>query len=87
MPCVFSVKEQPHVQELLQDDDFNIRHILPVLLAGSDNSEAWRKFCREALNLPADQCFAHLTGKICLAFSFYELLNSDLQFVNHSSFQ
>ena len=87
MPCVFSVKEQPHVQELLQDDDFNIRRILTVLLAGSDNSEAWRKFCREALNLPADQCFAHLTGQICLAFSFHALLNSDLQFVNHSSFQ
>ena len=54
--AVFSIKEQPHVQELLQDDDFNIRRILPVRLAGSDNSEAWRKFCREALNLPADQC-------------------------------
>ncbi len=48
--AVFSVKEQPHVQELLQDDDFNIRRILPVRLAGSDNSEAWRKFCREVLN-------------------------------------
>ena len=70
MPCVFSVKEQPHVQELLQDDDFNIRRILPVRLADSDNSEAKR-------NLSADQCFAHLTGKICLAFSFYVLLNSD----------
>ena len=51
------------VQELLRDDDFVTHRVVPVQLAGTDKCNAWRKNCREVFNLPADQCFAHLTGK------------------------
>ena len=60
--AVRAVKEDPYTQEMLDSTDFSRDKHIPVAFAGSDNSSAFRLFCKNELHLKADQCFAHLTG-------------------------
>jgi hypothetical protein len=65
MPCMAfqAVHDGAAVQELLGDDDFTTRKKIPVGKAGSDNSAAFQNFARNVLEIPASQCFSHLTGE------------------------
>ena len=61
--AVRAAKEHDYTREMLDSEEFSRDKFIPVAHAGSDNSSAFRLFSRNELNLKADQCFSHLTGK------------------------
>ncbi len=71
IPCSAfeAVRDGEGVQKLLADADFTTHKKIPVGKAGSDNSVAFQNFARHSLEIHADQCFSHLTGKFFVLLS------------------